>query len=223
MHSLFLLFLKAAAEQSAVWRWVHRLGGFGLILLGLADNSAIPLPGSMDVFTILLSAHNRPMWPYYAAMATAGAVLGGYVTYRLAKKGEKEFLEKKIGKKRAEKVYKRFENHGFLWVFGGSILPPPFPMLPFLMAAGALQYPRKKFLVALTAGRGVRYFAEAYVGHIYGKAIINFLSQYYKPVLYALIVLAVLGATGAVIYLKWYRPKQKREQKTSGQAEQKAA
>jgi membrane protein YqaA with SNARE-associated domain len=215
MPPLLSLFLLSATRLSPVWTWIHRLGGFGLILLGLADNSAVPLPGSMDVFTILLSAHNRPWWPYYALMATAGSVLGGYITYRIAQKGEKELLEKKIGKKRAEGVYKKFEKHGALWVFTGAILPPPFPIVPVLMAAGALQYPRKKFLTALLAGRGVRYFAEAYVGHIYGKAIINFLSQYYKPVLYGLIGLAVLGAIGALIYLKWYRPKKQKEKGSS--------
>jgi len=208
-----LLAILAASAVSPVWTWIHRLGGLGLILLGLADNSVVPLPGSMDVFTILLSAHNRHWWPYYGAMATIGAVLGGYVTYRIAAKGEKEMLEKKIGKKRAEKVYAKFERHGAFWVILGSILPPPFPVVPFLMAAGALQYPRKKFLAALSVGRGVRFFAVAYVGHIYGKSIISFLSQYYKPVLYALIGLAILGGIGALLYFKWYRPKKQREEK----------
>ena len=52
------------------WTWLQRLGGPGLILLGLLDNSAIPLPGSMDLLVILLSAHHRQWWPYYALMAT---------------------------------------------------------------------------------------------------------------------------------------------------------
>ena len=46
-----------------------------MILLALADNSAIPLPGSMDVLTVLLSAHNRD-WPMLYALV-ALAVLGG--------------------------------------------------------------------------------------------------------------------------------------------------
>jgi membrane protein YqaA with SNARE-associated domain len=215
MPSLLSLFLFSAARLSPVWTWIHRLGGFGLIFLGLADNSAVPLPGSMDVFTILLSAHNREWWPYYAVMATAGSVLGGYLTYRISQKGEKELLEKKIGKKRAEGVYKKFEKHGFMWVVIGAILPPPFPIVPVLMAAGALQYPRRNFLAALTTGRGVRYFAEAYVGHIYGRAIINFLSQYYKPVLYSLIGLAVFSAIGALVYLRWCRPRKQKERGSS--------
>ena|SRR5437868_6300742 len=200
-----------------VWTWIHRLGGPGLILLGIADNSLIPLPGSMDAFVILLTAHRPHWWPYYAFMATVGAVLGGYLTYRLAEKGGEETLEKKIGKRRAQKVYNKFEQHGFTTVVVGAVLPPPFPIVPVLMAAGVLQYPRKKFLSALAAGRGARFFAVAFVAHIYGDKIIGFFSKYYQPVLYALIALAVAGGVAALLYFKWYRPKIRRQQKQRGE------
>lgn len=191
--------------------WLERLGAVGFILLGLADNSVVPLPGSMDLLLILLTAHKRQLWPYYAVMATIGAVIGGYVTYRLAEKGGEEMLEKKFGKRRAEKVYHRFEKSGGITVFVGAILPPPTPIVPFLMAAGVMQYPRKKFLIALGAGRAVRFFAIAFVAHIYGQAIIGWVSHYYKPILYSLIGLAVAGGLAALFYLKWYRPKKQRE------------
>jgi membrane protein YqaA with SNARE-associated domain len=211
------LLLLAIFDAASVWRWLHRLGGAGLILLGIADNSLFPLPGSMDVFTIVLAAHKREWWPYYAFMATMGAVLGGYLTYRLAEKGGEETLERKIGKQRAQGVYQRFEKHGSFWVFLGAILPPPFPMTPFLMGAGILHYPKKKFVASLSAGRGLRYFAEAYIGHIYGRAIISFLSQYYRPVLDGLIALAVVGGISALLYFQFYRPQRRREEKRRGE------
>src|SRR5271157_4515931 len=83
-------------------------------------------------------------------------------------------LGKKVGKPRAEKLYKRFEKGGFLTVFVGSILPPPFPFTPVLMAAGIMQYPRKQFFSALSAGRAVRYLVTAYLGRIYGQRVIDF-------------------------------------------------
>ena len=116
----------------SVWKWMHRLGGPGLILLGIADNAPfISAPaGSVDLFVILLSAHRPEWWAYYAFMATVGEVLGGFLTYRLAQKGGQETLEKKVGKPRAEKVYKYFEKRGFMTVLAGSILPPPSLSLP---------------------------------------------------------------------------------------------
>ena len=82
-------------DRSIDLGWLRHRGGIGLVLLGLADNSVVPLPGSMDVLTILLAARHRRWWWYYALMATVGAVIGGYITYVLARKGGKEAFERK--------------------------------------------------------------------------------------------------------------------------------
>src|SRR3984957_7150433 len=86
-------FAIPAAPQTkthAVRHWFITRGGPGLIVLGLLDNSIDPNPGSMDAMTIVLAAHQRTWWPYYAVMATGGSVVGAYVTYRLARnRGEK--------------------------------------------------------------------------------------------------------------------------------------
>lgn len=186
-----------------MWQRLHRMGGPGLVLLGIADSSVIPLTGSMDVLTIWLAAHHREPWAYYALMATIGAVLGGYITYSLARKGGKEAMERKFSKRRSAKIYARLERWGFYAVAVPAFLPPPFPFVPFLLAAGAMQYSRQKFLAALTLGRGLRYSILAYLGSIYGRHILRFFSQYYKPALIVLIGLAVAG--GIVTLLGYYR------------------
>jgi len=163
----------------------------------------IPVTGSMDVLTIWLAARHREPWPYYAFMATLGAVIGGYITYSLARKGGKETMERKLSKRRAARVCQAFERWGFAAVAFPALLPPPFPFLPFLLAAGAMQYSRKKFLAALVLGRGIRYFIEAYLGFHYGSHILRFFSKYYKPALAILIGLAVIGAVVTLIqYLR---------------------
>jgi membrane protein YqaA with SNARE-associated domain len=190
MHLFAIILL--ISKKSAV-RWLVHLGGPGLILLGLIDNSPIPLPGSMDVATILLAAHNRHLWVYYAMMATAGSVLGGYLTYRMARKGGKETLEKRFSKRKTTRVYAIFERWGLVSVAIPAILPPPFPIVPMLLAAGAMQYPTRKFLAALALGRGIRYTILAYLGVHYGRHIVNFFARYYWPVLIVLIAFSLLG------------------------------
>ena len=149
----------------SVWTWLRDLGGPGLILLGLADNTPFVSapPGSVDVVVILLSARSHELWGYYALMATIGEAVGGYLTYRLAQKGGQETLEKKAGKLRAGRIYRQFEKHGFLTLFAGSILPPPFPFTSLLVTAGVMQYPRRKFLSAVTAGRALRFLTVAFL------------------------------------------------------------
>ena len=186
-----------------IWHRLRRLGGPGLVLLGIADNSVIPLTGSMDVLTIWLAARHREPWPYYAFMATLGAVLGGYITYAVARKGGKEAMERKLSKRRAKQVSKTFGRWGFFAVAIPALMPPPFPFVPFLLAAGAMQYSPKKFLGALTLGRGVRYSIAAGLGFLYGSHILRFFNQYYKPAMAILIGLAVIGAIVSVVqYLR---------------------
>jgi membrane protein DedA with SNARE-associated domain len=112
-------------------------------------------------------------------------------------------MERKLSKRRAAQVSKAFERWGFAAVAVPALMPPPFPFVPFLLAAGAMQYSTKKFLGALTVGRGVRYSIAAFLGFHYGRHILRFFNQYYKPAMAVLIGFAVIGAVLSLIqYLR---------------------
>jgi membrane protein YqaA with SNARE-associated domain len=188
----------APTAARGVRRWLFHLGGLGLIFLGLLDNSIIPLPGSMDVLTIVLSARGQQLWLYYASMATSGSVIGGYVTYRLARKGGKEMLERRFPRRKVDKVCDIFGRWGFGAIAIPALLPPPMPMVPFLFVAGAMQYPVRKFLAALTLGRIARYMTLAYLAARYGRRIIAFIAEHGHPV--GLTVIGLLIASAVVVF-----------------------
>ena len=195
----------------SLWGWLERLGGLGLILLGVVDNSPFPVPGSMDALTVILSAHQKEWWPYYAAMATAGGTLGAYLAYALGREGEEEALEKRLPRQKAEKIRRIFDRYGFWSIFVPALLPPPFPFSPFPLVAGIMKYSRKKFLIAVGVARSIRYFALAYLGSLYSRQIFGFFHEYYKPVLWALVGAAVLGAG---IFLCWIWKRKRRPKGT---------
>jgi membrane protein YqaA with SNARE-associated domain len=185
--------------------WARRLGGLGLIVVGIIDNSAIPVAGSQDALTIFLAAGERQRWPYYALMATAGALAGGYLTYRLARKEGQAILEKRLSRGKTQKIYKTFEKWGFGAILLPALLPPPMPLFPFLLAAGAMQYSRTKFLSALALGRLMRYAILAFLAARYGGQILGWITEYGKPILFAGI--AVGAAAGIYIFVRYKKSK----------------
>ncbi|MGA7854675.1 MAG: VTT domain-containing protein [Candidatus Acidiferrales bacterium] len=197
--------LAAPSKVHAVRHWLFTLGGPGLILLGLIDSSVIPVPGSMDAMTIVLAGHDREWWPYYAVMATVGSVIGAYLTYRIARNGGERALKEKVSPRIANKVTKAFERWGFGAIVIPALLPPPMPMVPFVIAAGALQYSTKKFLAAISAGRLARYLILAYLGATYGRKIFRVILAHGEAFLIVTIALVVIAAL--VLLVLYFRRK----------------
>jgi len=207
---LFIAAVKPTLEHS-MRRWLIHLGALGFIPLGLIDSSIIPLPGSMDVLTIILAARSPELWFYYAVMATIGSVLGGFVTYRLARKGGEKSLEKRLSAKSMKRVITLFERWGFAAIAIPALLPPPMPLVPFLLAAGAMHYSVKKFLAAMALGRIVRYMILAYLAARYGRKMLPFLLQHGHPVLATVVGLVV---TGLLVYFVFREIKRKKRAKS---------
>ena len=209
LTSLLIAAAKPTLEHS-VRRWLIHLGALGFIPLGLLDSSIVPLPGSMDVLTIILAARDPELWFYYAVVATIGSVLGGFVTYRLARKGGEKSLEKRLSVKAMKRVVNLFERWGFAAIAIPALLPPPMPLVPFLLAAGAMQYSVKKFLLAMALGRIGRYTILAYLAARYGRKMLPFLLQHGHPVL---AVLAGVIVTAALVYFVFREIKSKKRAK----------
>jgi membrane protein YqaA with SNARE-associated domain len=189
------------------WLILRKWGALGLVAVALIDSSVIPLPGSLDVFTILLAIRHRELWLYYALVATAGSVMGGYLTYRLGKKGGEVSLERRLARKQ-KRTQALFEKWGSAAVFVPAVLPPPVPMVPFILVAGAMDYPAKKFLGALAAGRAVRFIGLAYLASAFGGTVLRALMSHYAAALWLLLAAGLFAASILILlhfYRKYYR------------------
>jgi membrane protein DedA with SNARE-associated domain len=189
--------------QSPWLQWLLKLGAVGLVALGILDASVVPLPGSLDLLCVILSAHKHEFWPLYAAAAWVGSVGGGYLTYRLGVKGGKEQLEKKIPKKRLERVYKWMEEHSSLTLFIPTLMPPPTPVSYFILAAGAMGISKRKYFLSFGSAKAIRFILIAYFSSRYGHQIIGWTRHNYKYMLAALLsllALALIALGGWAIY-----------------------
>jgi membrane protein DedA with SNARE-associated domain len=137
-----------------------------------------------------------------------GSLIGSFLTYRLARKGGKEALDRRFSRRNVDRVCKIFARWGFAAIAIPALLPPPVPMVPFLLAAGAMQYPSRNFLAALTVGQMSRYMALAYLASRYGRQIIAFIAEHGHPA--GVAILFVLIAAAAVVFYFWQGSKKKK-------------
>jgi membrane protein YqaA with SNARE-associated domain len=198
MRRIFALAAPTLARSFR--RWIFNLGPLGFIPLGLLDSSIIPVPGSMDVLTIILAARRENLWFFYAAMATIGSVIGACVTYRVAERGEKKTLEHRFPAATLQKIRGRFSRWAFGAIAIAAVLPPPMPILPVLFAAGAMKYSVKRFVLALSLGRLARYSLLAYLAAHYGRQTLRFLSRNQSASLIVIVILAA-AVMAVVIYV----------------------
>jgi membrane protein YqaA with SNARE-associated domain len=185
-----------------------RFGWAGIIGIGILDASVVPLPGSLDLLTVVLAARNHEYWPLYAASAWIGSVGGSYFTFEIGQKGGKELLERKVPRRVLRRVSKWTEEHSSLALFLPTLLPPPAPMSYFVLAAGATQISLRTFFLSFGTGRAIRYVLLAYFSTRYSDQIISWARQNYTNILYGLLSLAALG--GIVFAAWWFKRRQSR-------------
>jgi membrane protein YqaA with SNARE-associated domain len=168
-----------AAHKHLMPHWLIHLGAVGVFVVSIIDSSIIPLPlpGSTDLLVLLLAANQGIPW-LLAMCAIVGSVIGGYLTWAAGKKGGEGMLHRHVPKRLLGPIERWVKRNGVLTVCVGSILPPPIPLLPFLLSAGALGVPRNQFLASFTIARTVRYSVVAWLGATYGRRVIRLWSQY---------------------------------------------
>ncbi len=151
-----------------------QFGGGGLFVVAIIDSSPIPTFAGPDILTILLAASHREFWYVYAAIATAGSVLGAYLTYRLARGAGQAYIDKKFKKKgKVASVMKVYHRWGAGALFASCAVPFPFPTGVLFAAAGVSKYRLPKFLGIVSAGRALRYTAIAFIAGHYGRHILR--------------------------------------------------
>ncbi len=187
------------ALVARIQEWASGVGGMGLFVVAALDSSFLSFPQVNDLLVIFLSTRNPQWMPYYAAMTTAGSLLGCFILYGLAWRGGEVFLRKRFSGPRVERGLALYQRHGLLAVVVPSLLPPPTPFKLFVLLAGAARVSPWKFAGAIIIGRGIRYFGQGYLAVLYGEQAAALVKQHSAEVGIGLAALAV--AAGVVYYV----------------------
>ena len=180
------------------------LGGLGLLGLGVLDSSFLFMPLGNDLLVAVLTARHHSLMPYYAAMATAGSVLGCLLIDLVFRKGGEEELAKHLSRNRLEYIKRRVSKRAGWGLAVACLMPPPFPFTPFVMAAAALQYPRGRELAVIGACRMVRFTVDGLLAIWFGPRILGLAHlSVVQDAMVALILFFAAGSAYSVV--QWVR------------------
>jgi len=174
------------------------LGALGLFVVAIIDSSPLPTFGGPDILTAILAARQTNPWYEFAAVATAGSVIGAYFTFRIARRAGSAYLHSKFGSHKVNGMLQFFQKWGTGSLVASTAIPFPFPTSLLFAAAGASNYSAARFLTVVTICRGARYTLVAIIADHYGRHFVSVLrhpAQYWGwLLLFAALILSVILA-----------------------------
>lgn len=203
--AFWLVFFSASWAQG-LFTFFRRMGALGLFILGVCDSSFLFLPFGNDFLLIALVTRSQASWQWmvYTLAATLGSLVGVLLVDVVMRKAGEAKLEKFVGPKQLEKLKQKLEKRGLGAVFLATLLPPPFPFTVLIVAASALQLSRRKMLIAVFAGRLLRFTTESLLALYFGRRLLRYLrSDYVEYFVYGLLVVAIIGSFFTL--RKWLR------------------
>ena len=169
-----------------------------MVIIGALDSSLLSLPEIND-YLVVGRCYKYPSAVFYFPLfAAAGSVIGCNLLYTIVRRGGQAVLRKRFNLNSIKKVERAYERFGFLAIGIPAILPPPLPFKIFVATAGALEYPRWKFLLTVMIARSFRYYVEGILAVFYGQRVLLFLKDN------GLIIISIAGSVvliGVIIYL----------------------
>jgi membrane protein YqaA with SNARE-associated domain len=195
---------QAGTHRHTFLHMLLHFGVVGVLLVSIVDSSFVPLPipGVTDIMIIVLAAQHEN-WFLLVLLATIGSALGGYFSHQVGHSGGMAFLEKRIPPRIFKRVTSWMEKHNVLSVALPAILPPPMPLSPFVLAAGALNMSRNKFLATFTISRAIRHGIAAWLGIHYGRTVIRLWNQISDKYAVPILIVLWVGISISCAYAFW--------------------
>ena len=169
-----------------------------MVIIGALDSSLLSLPEIND-YLVVGRCYKYPTAAFYFPLfAAIGSVIGCNLLYTIVRRGGQAVLRKRFNLQSIKRVERAYERFGFLAIGIPAILPPPLPFKIFVATAGALEYPRWKFLLTVMLARSFRYYVEGILAVFYGQRVLLFMKDN------GLVILSVVGSLaliGLIVYL----------------------
>jgi membrane protein YqaA with SNARE-associated domain len=172
-----------------------------MIIIGALDSSLLSLPEINDYLVVGRCIKDPTAAYYFPLFAATGSVIGCNLLYSIVRRGGQAVLRKRFPLASIKRVERAYERFGFFAIAIPAVLPPPLPFKIFVATAGALEYPRWKFLLTVMIARSLRYYVEGILAVFYGRRVLLFLRDN-GLVIVSIVATLALIALGVYILIK---------------------
>ena len=189
------------------------LGPWGMLAFAAVDGSFLGMP--LDAIFVGYVYHDPSRFLLYVLLGAVGSALGSMVIYPIGYAGGEVLLRKRLSPQRFEKIHASFDKHEFWSLMFPAMLPPPTPFKIFVLAAAGFEMRFSHFLLAIFAGRFIRFLIEALLTLAFGPEIVQLVGGLFRHhIKWVLAVVAVAAIAG----LLWWKKK-----RAAGNADKTAA
>ncbi|HVF27924.1 MAG TPA: VTT domain-containing protein [Pyrinomonadaceae bacterium] len=173
-----------------------------MVLIGALDSSLLSLPEINDYLVVARCFSDPKAVFYFPLFAAAGSVIGCLLLYTITRRGGQALMRRRFRAEHIERVERAYARFGILALAIPALLPPPMPFKIFVATAGALEFPRWRFIVTIMVARSVRYYIEGALAVFYGERVVEFIVEHGLAML-GVVAAALLVAL--IVYLVWKR------------------
>lgn len=167
------------------------LGMWGVFVIAFADSALLGMPVDFVVATYVHQDRKRML--LYVVMAALGSALGSIPLYIVGYVGGEKVLRKRISEARFLKIHRSFEQHEFWALMFPGMLPPPMPFKVFVLGAAVFEMKFDDFLIAIFAGRFVRFLVLSVLVLWFGPQIVALFGGVFKRHWIWIVTLAIGG------------------------------
>jgi membrane protein YqaA with SNARE-associated domain len=186
-----------ARYKAWIWGLLSVLGVWGVFVIAFADSALLGMPVDAIVATYVYNDRKRLL--FYVLTASLGSTLGSIPLYIIGYLGGENVLRKRISEERFLKIHRSFEQHEFWALMFPAMLPPPMPFKIFVLGAAIFEMRFRDFLVAMFAGRFVRFLLLSLLTLWFGKEIVEMVVGLFRQHFY--LVAAIVVFSGLLIWL----------------------
>jgi membrane protein YqaA with SNARE-associated domain len=151
------------------------VAGPAMIVIGALDSSLLSLPEINDYLVVARCYTHPHAVVFFPLFASTGSVLGCLLLYTILQRGGLAVLHRRFKLEHVQRVERHYARFGVFALAIPALLPPPMPFKIFVATAGALQFPRRKFLLTILIARSLRYYTEGILAVYYGERVLRFI------------------------------------------------